>query len=518
MHRRKRAALYGLFIVLLLIYSSLRGIRILGIAQIHTLLETIAAFIAFFVGTMGLVRFYSQKASVFLFLGLGFLCTGVIDTYHVFATSSFFIARYLGDLPPFIPWSEMTSRLFLPIVFWLSWIIYRIDTQRIRNQDTIISITICTLALGTLIFFIYMPLPSMTYFPELVFPQAYMVVSGLFYAWAFWGYWRKGDWKSENTEFMLLLALAIGFMSETFFMASSRQLFDALFVAAHILKVVSYLCILVGLLISMFSIFKRAETSLEELSEAHSSLAARSAELSLTNRDLETLLHVVSHDIKEPLRTIRSFSDLMIQRYASQIDSKGQEFLNCITRGCDRMRNLLEDITSLSQARLCDIPSDKISCPAIVEEVLDSLEPLIVERQATVNILPNLPDIQINQLWATQAIYNLVSNALKHTRDGVPVEVEIGPYCGPEGTGIVVRDRGPGVSLEHQERIFQLFQRTVGREIEGTGAGLAIVRQVAERHRGRAWVQPRDGGGSEFIITFGDSTVKSGSKKTQMIQ
>jgi signal transduction histidine kinase len=66
----------------------------------------------------------------------------------------------------------------------------------------------------------------------------------------------------------------------------------------------------------------------------------------------------------------------------------------------------------------------------------------------------------------------------------------------------VVRDRGPGVTPEHAERIFQLFQRAVGREVEGTGAGLAIVRQIAERHGGRSWVEPRPGGGSEFVITF----------------
>jgi len=67
-----------------------------------------------------------------------------------------------------------------------------------------------------------------------------------------------------------------------------------------------------------------------------------------------------------------------------------------------------------------------------------------------------------------------------------------------------VRDRGPGIAPEHEERIFQLFQRAVGREIEGTGAGLAIVRQIAERHGGSAWVEAREGGGSEFIITFAD--------------
>jgi signal transduction histidine kinase len=104
-------------------------------------------------------------------------------------------------------------------------------------------------------------------------------------------------------------------------------------------------------------------------------------------------------------------------------------------------------------------------------------------------------------------VYNLVANALKFTRPNEPPEIEIAPYhangTAPAEVGLVVRDRGSGVAPEHAERIFQLFQRAVGREVEGTGAGLAIVRQVAERHGGRAWVQPREGGGAEFILTFG---------------
>ncbi|MEE9143238.1 MAG: ATP-binding protein, partial [Candidatus Binatia bacterium] len=112
--------------------------------------------------------------------------------------------------------------------------------------------------------------------------------------------------------------------------------------------------------------------------------------------------------------------------------------------------------------------------------------------------------------------YNLVANALKFTRKGEVPELEIGPYQpngeDPKVDGIVVRDRGPGLAPEHSERIFQLFQRGVGREIEGTGAGLAIVRQIAERHGGRAWTQPRQGGGSEFIITFARSETSEGDK------
>ena len=138
-----------------------------------------------------------------------------------------------------------------------------------------------------------------------------------------------------------------------------------------------------------------------------------------------------------------------------------------------------------------------------VQEVLDRLGTTIARSHATIQVADPLPRVCADRIWVTQAVYNLVVNALKFTRPGEPPHIDIAGYRLDGQIGLVVRDRGPGVAPEHAERIFGLFQRAVGREIEGTGAGLAIVRAIAERHGGRAWVQPRDGGGAEFVVTFG---------------
>ncbi|HEY3969390.1 MAG TPA: ATP-binding protein, partial [Planctomycetaceae bacterium] len=144
-------------------------------------------------------------------------------------------------------------------------------------------------------------------------------------------------------------------------------------------------------------------------------------------------------------------------------------------------------------------------------DVIQQLESRIEQKKARVQVAPHLPHLAADRRWVTQAVFNLVANALKFTCDGEAPDVEIVPYepglDDPSGEGLVVRDRGPGVPLGYAERIFQLFQRAVGREIEGTGAGLAIVRQIAERHGGSAWVRPREGGGSEFVVTFGTSVI-----------
>jgi signal transduction histidine kinase len=225
------------------------------------------------------------------------------------------------------------------------------------------------------------------------------------------------------------------------------------------------------------------------------------------NRDLETLLHVASHDLKEPLRAIENFSRMVNDRYADQLDEKGQDFLRRIVGGAERMTRLIDDITTLSRVQRIEPPTEEVEGRVIVREALQRLDPKIKETGAQVQVAEDLPRFRADKTWATEAVYNLVSNALKFTREGAAPEVEIAPYRPqegePAGVGIVVLDRGPGVAPEHAERIFELFQRAVGREVEGTGAGLAIVRQVARRHGGWAWYRPREGGGSEFIITFG---------------
>jgi K+-sensing histidine kinase KdpD len=230
------------------------------------------------------------------------------------------------------------------------------------------------------------------------------------------------------------------------------------------------------------------------------------AEIAAKNRDLETLLYVTSHDLREPLRAIENFSRIVNDRYQDRLDEKGQDFLRRVIQGAQRLNRLLDDILTLSRSQRMGVPVEEVDGETIVSEALKRLEGKINATNAWIRVVKDFRGLRVDKTWATQAVYNLIANALKFTRNGEAPDVEIAPYRsrGPAArvVGIAVRDRGPGVAPEHAERIFQLFQRAVGREIEGTGAGLAIVRQIAERHGGSAWVEPRPGGGSEFIITF----------------
>jgi signal transduction histidine kinase len=248
----------------------------------------------------------------------------------------------------------------------------------------------------------------------------------------------------------------------------------------------------------------RANRELEE-ARAHLErrVEERTAELARANRDLETLLYVTTHDLKEPLNAITAISKMLASRHAGQLDEKGKNLVERMARGAGRMRRLLEDVLVLTRTQRIEVPRESVASEDVVGEALARFADRIQATGATVHIEKPLPRLRVHRTWAAEAIANLLSNALKFTAPGRAPEILIASYAGPDGAGISIADRGPGVPENIAERIFQLFQRGVSREIEGTGAGLAIVRQIAERHGGRAWVRARDGGGSEFVITFG---------------
>lgn len=231
-------------------------------------------------------------------------------------------------------------------------------------------------------------------------------------------------------------------------------------------------------------------------------IEARRAELEQLNNSMETMLYVISHDLKEPLRGIQNFSLMIKRRYADRLDDKGQDFLARVVRASERMRVLLDDILQLSRAQRIEPTAIAVPGAEIVDAALGRLESRISETDARISVAPDLPEFKVDTTWASGAVFNLVENAIKYTCGDAPPEVEIEAYRGPRGQGLIVKDRGLGVEPEYREKIFELFQRAVGRNIPGTGAGLAIVRQIAARHGGDAWVEGREGGGSRFVITF----------------
>ncbi|MCA9435498.1 MAG: HAMP domain-containing protein [Candidatus Omnitrophica bacterium] len=231
----------------------------------------------------------------------------------------------------------------------------------------------------------------------------------------------------------------------------------------------------------------------------------RTVEIQRRSKDLETLLYVTSHDLREPLRAIRHFSTLLLEKEQTSRDEASNDFLERIHNGAARLDQLIEDILLLSQAQRMEEEMVEVSGEELVREALGGLAQKIEETGASIYIEEGFPTFCVSPRWVAQALYNLIGNSLKFHRPGENPEIEIAPIPDDRkdlGEGYVIRDRGPGIQPEYGEQIFGLFKRAVGREVEGTGAGLAIVKQVAERHGGRVWYEPREEGGAQFFLTL----------------
>ena len=234
--------------------------------------------------------------------------------------------------------------------------------------------------------------------------------------------------------------------------------------------------------------------------QAAKALAQRAEELARSNRELQQLAYVAAHDLQEPLRMVASYVELVAERYKGRLDEKADKYINYAVEGADRMKALVDALRGFlvltTQAR----PFEPVDAAASILGALANLHQVIEEREAVVTHDP-LPSIKGDPAQMVQLFQNLIGNALKFC-DGTP-RVHVAAERTGEEWVFSVRDNGIGIAPEHQERIFQIFQRLHGRDkYPGTGMGLAICKKVVERHGGRIWVESRPGQGSTFFFTL----------------
>ncbi len=265
--KRRVLSYWAVGLGLVIGYTMMRGSGWQGSSQLHTLMEGVATLLALIVGAMALMRFYSKKNNTFLFIGTGFLGTALLDGYHAVVTSVFFASYLPSELSSLIPWSWVASRLFLSVLLCLSWLAWTRE-QRLgvagRISERAVYLITGALTVASFVFFAFVPLPR-AYYPEIVFHRPEEFVPALFFLVALVGYLRKGKWRRDTFEHWLVLALIVGFVGQAVFMSYSGRLFDLEFDAAHLLKKVSYVCVLIGLLSNMYSMFRRAEEDRDSL-------------------------------------------------------------------------------------------------------------------------------------------------------------------------------------------------------------------------------------------------------------
>lgn len=264
----------------------------------------------------------------------------------------------------------------------------------------------------------------------------------------------------------------------------------------------------------------REEIAVRTKAEQAAMVAAQ--ELQRSNRELEQFASVASHDLQEPLRKIQAFGDRLESHCKNELGERGVDYLQRILVSAGRMRKLIDDLLTYARVSTKAQPFSAVDLNEIVQEVSGDLENRLHDAGGQLEIA-KLPHIQADPLQMRQLFLNLIGNALKFQRPGVPPLVQISVQTVPaperslgsaQGNGdpsakpplhceITVQDNGVGFEQIYADRIFELFQRLHGRdEYQGTGMGLAICRKIVERHSGTIAAYSTPGAGSRFVFTL----------------
>ncbi|HMO40488.1 MAG TPA: ATP-binding protein [Saprospiraceae bacterium] len=232
----------------------------------------------------------------------------------------------------------------------------------------------------------------------------------------------------------------------------------------------------------------------------------RTRELTLLNQELEAFAYSVSHDLKAPLRHIRSFIDLLGRRIATNEDETVQRYNRFIADAATEMHQMIEALLDFSSMNRQELKRQPTDFKELVEAAVGQLTLETRGRKVHFFILQNLPQMCVDYVMMKIVFVNLLSNAIKFTRNRPEAKIEIGWFRQNNELVFFVRDNGVGFSMQAMDKLFGVFQRLHPKELfEGNGVGLANVRRIISRHGGTTWAAGEVGKGATFYFSLPES-------------
>ena len=220
-----------------------------------------------------------------------------------------------------------------------------------------------------------------------------------------------------------------------------------------------------------------------------------------SNADLEAFNFLMAHDLKAPLRSIRIYSEVILDDYSDKLDDTVRDYLQRSIASATRLNTLIEDTLKYSRIGYSEIELQRVDLAEVVREVIKDSELLIQEAQAEVIVEPFSFTVRGYQSILIQVISNLVTNALKFVPSDTPPKIKISASSRDRYVRLSIEDNGIGISAEDRQKIFEVFIRLHGiNSYPGTGVGLALVKRGMERLKGRVGVESELGVGSKFWI------------------
>jgi signal transduction histidine kinase len=253
---------------------------------------------------------------------------------------------------------------------------------------------------------------------------------------------------------------------------------------------------------------KERKISEEKIKTLNKELLANIGRLESANKDLDRFAFMASHDLQEPLRKIRIFSDRLNLKFHDVLDEEGKNYLGRIQKVSERMQALINDLLIFSKISVEKDLFLQSDLNKLVGDVLVDMEHTIMEKNAKISV-DVLPSLYVNPVLMQPLFYNLISNALKYCKKGADPMIRIraevnndknqeNKYC-----RILVEDNGIGFDQKYAEQVFDMFRRLHPKsEFEGTGIGLALCKKIVEKHNGFISVRSKVDEGSVFIVSL----------------
>lgn len=246
---------------------------------------------------------------------------------------------------------------------------------------------------------------------------------------------------------------------------------------------------------------REQEKRLAEVRLYAQTLEQQARELARSNGELEEFAHVISHDLKEPLRTVRNYLDLLHEKLRPTLSAENGQFLRRAGKAADRMHALIDNLLAYSSITARREPMGAVDASRALHDALENLHAHIEQSQARVTS-DHLPTVRTDRHLLVHVFQNLISNALKFRREEPPTVHVSAQSDGPEWI-FSIRDNGMGIDPVHFSRIFGVFQRLNRRDdVDGVGIGLAVCKKIVESCGGRIWVDSQPGQGATFSFTL----------------